>query len=284
MKMAEAKLQQYVAIDPHSSTGDSFAFIMKKQRGREPDFVMRFEPEDVVSRLPPPKDRPAQPTENIEPIDRVEPAQRAASEKPRQVINVAKPPDSPQVYLWAVSKHTGRSHARDAWELDLKKGERVKVLEEKGKDWFIVQDMRGVKGYAHGTWLDFKELRAHVDPREAYARWTADTERWLQLGAVRTFLRLSNYMDACAKDICKPLKQEGVGICAHDLHELLRGSSQYSLEFLKAQRNRYHPDKFARYCHPEHKEELKTKAQAFFVLFGVLMDWLENPPQDGNVG
>jgi hypothetical protein len=285
--MAEAKPQQYVAIDPHSPTGDSFAFIMKKQLDREPDFVVRFEPEDMVSRLPPPKDESVKP---IEPFKENRSAQSATTrlytdaESPRLDMEVAKRPAGPRVYLWAVSKRAGRSHATDSWELDLKKGQRVKVLEEKGRDWFIVQDMHGLMGYAHGSRLDFMELRAHVNPQEAYARWVVDTERWLQLGAVRTFLRLSSYMDACTRNMCKPLKREAVGVCAHDLQELLRGSGQYSMEFLKTQRNRYHPDKFARYCHPEHKDELKTHAEALFVLFGVLMDWMANPPEDGNIG
>ncbi|KAK7185731.1 hypothetical protein PSPO01_08417 [Paraphaeosphaeria sporulosa] len=42
----------YVAINPHSLTGGTFAFFEKAQDGCEPNFVLRFEPEDVVSRLP----------------------------------------------------------------------------------------------------------------------------------------------------------------------------------------------------------------------------------------
>ncbi|KAF2683020.1 hypothetical protein K458DRAFT_369169 [Lentithecium fluviatile CBS 122367] len=279
----------YVGMDPHSTTGDTFAFVMKKQAGREPDFVVRFEPEDMVSRLPLCKGEFSKPTDNLELVDTDEPTEPAATGlhanagPHRQVVNVAKPPDGTPAYRWAVSRRSGRSHASDTWELDLEKGKRVKVLEEKGNDWFIVQDGRGRKGYAHGSWLEFKEIHPHIDPREAYELWKADTDKWLQIGAIRTFPSPSRYMDACAKDICKPLKKEG-NICAHDLHELLRGSGKYSLEFLKAQRTRYHPDKFARYCHPEKKEELKSKAEALFVLFGVLMDWLENRPQKGQVG
>ena len=41
---------------------------------------------------------------------------------------------------------------------------------------------------------------------------------------------------------------------------------------MKEERIVWHPDKFARYCHTDHKEELKTYAQEMFVLYGVLMD------------
>ena len=257
---------------------------MKRQSGREPDFVTRFEPEEAVLRLP---NESVDPVEDVKSIEHGH-AQRDSKEShdgdasPLHAIKVVQPTGGLQAYRWAVSKYAGRSHSRDTWELDLKKGERVKVLDDRGKDWFLVENSHGIKGYAHGSWLDFRELRAHIDPREAYTRWTADTDKWLQLGAVRTFLSPTSYMNACTKDTCQPLKHEGVGVCVHDLHELLRGSGQYSLDFLRAQRNRYHPDKFARFCHPDYKEELKTKAEGLFVLFGVLMDRLENPLTDGN--
>jgi len=244
---------------------------------------MKLEPDEAVFRLPSPVKPTQQPVEHRE--TRPEPAQerQAAPASSRHITNIAKPGGPPRAYRWAVSKRAGRSHPRDSWELCLKKGERLKVLEDMGNDWVLVENKSGAKGYAHVSWLNFQELRAHVDPRGAYACWTADVEKWLQVGTIRNFLSPRSYMDACTKETCKPLKQEGVGICVHDLHELLRGSEQYSLDFLRAQRNRYHPDKFARYCHPEHKEELKAKAEGLFVLFGVLMDVLENAPLGGDI-
>jgi hypothetical protein len=240
---------------------------MKAQDGRESEFVLRFEPEVVVSRLHKKRDSPPD----------------LGLGNPHgfsQVINVPKNPEGLQVFQWAVSKHTGRSHVRDSWELELKKGERVKILKYMGNDWFLVEDRRRQNGWVHRAWLDFQQMIPHVDPRKAYARFTVDVEKMLKAGNIRTFPVLSRYMNACTKDVCSPLKQDThcLGICIHDLHELMRGSGDYCLETLKLERNKWHPDKFARYCHPEHREVLREKAQALFVLFGVLMDLLENPP------
>jgi hypothetical protein len=246
---------------------------------------MRFEPEEAVFRLPLPKHEPTRPVPEPTESTRRESVQqdRATSANFRHVVNAATSTGATQGYRWALSKRTGRPHQNDRWELYLEKGERIKVLGDRGNDWVLAENRLGLRGYAHLSWLDYKELRTHMDAGEAYARWTADVEKWLHCGEIRTFLSPSSYMNACAKKTCEPLKEEGVGICVHDLNDLLRGSEQYSTDFIRAQRNRYHPDKFARYCHPGNKEELKAKAEGLFVLFGVLMDWLENPPHSGNV-
>lgn len=255
----------YVAIDPHSQKGDTFMFIKKQQLGIEPAFVLKFESEDMISRVPP--SPPADATSGLPQI-------------PHQVVSHANHAEDPQHYHWAFSKRAGRPHPKESWELELKRGERVKVIKEMGRDWYVVLNRHGVKGWVHSSWLDFRGLQLHADPREAYARWTADTEKMLTTpGTIRNFPHLASYLDACAKDLCKAMKQDsrGIGICVHDLHELLRGSGQYSLDHLKAERNKWHPDKFARFCHPESRDDLKPKAEALFVLFGVLMDWMENP-------
>lgn len=148
-----------------------------------------------------------------------------------------------------------------------------------GKDWFIVENKGKEKGWAHRAWLDFQTMRKHIDRREAYARFTVDIEKLLKGGNICSFPDLSRYVDTCVKDACRPLKKDVdcLGICLHDLHELMQGSDNYNLETLKMERNKWHPDKFARFCHPDHREASREKAQAFFVLFGVLMDTLENP-------
>jgi hypothetical protein len=247
-------LPQHVSFDPHSATGDTFTFIKKQDPGKEADFVLQFEQQAMISRL-------AQLPEQV-----------VESEQDEQHVHIAKASTGPEAYQWAFAKHSGRSHPTDDWELKMKKGEKLKVLRDMGKGWYVVRNMQGEKGWAHSSQLDFKEQRSHVDPREAYTRWAADTEELLKPGAVRSFPQISGYMNACGKDGCQQVKQEPLGICAHDLYELLRGSGEYSLEFLKSQRNKWHPDKFARFCHPEHRDGLKPQAEALFVLFGVLMD------------
>ena len=184
------------------------------------------------------------------------------------------------MYRWAVSKRSGRSHASDSWELTLKKGERVKILKDMGKDWFLAENRQKEKGWVHKAWLDFQEMLPHVDPREAYARFTTDMEKLIRTGNIQSLPKVTRYMDACARDTCREMKMDarGLGICVHDLHELLRGSGEhgYTLEALRMERNKWHPDKFSRSCHPDHREYLREQAQALFVLIGVLMDALEN--------
>ncbi|KAJ4350046.1 uncharacterized protein N0V89_008667 [Didymosphaeria variabile] len=256
----------YVAINAHSPTGGTFAFFKKIRDGHEAEFILRFEPEDVVSRL-------------HEKQDALPEMREETSRASGQVVSVPKNLEGLQVFQWAISKHTGRSHAKDSWELDLKKGERVKILKYFGNDWFFVENRRGENGWVHKAWLDFQQMIPHVDPQEAYTQFTVDVEKMLKAGNICSFPDLSRYMSACTKDACSPLKKDThcLGICIHDLHELMCGSGEYDLDRLKMERHKWHPDKFARYCHPDHRDTLREKAQAVFVLFGVLMDILENP-------
>jgi hypothetical protein len=56
------------------------------------------------------------------------------------------------------------------------------------------------------------------------------------------------------------------------LEVLLRGSGSFSYEWLKEERNRWHPDRFRQLCDPGRSGALKLKAQQLFVLYGVLME------------
>ena len=209
-------------------------------------------------------------------IDSVSPNENPQND--HEAVSVRKNVDGLQEYYWGVSKHTGRSHRTDSWELELKKGERIKILKYMGNDWFLAENRRNDKGWVHRAWLDFQEMVPHVEPRQAYARFTADVDKLMKAGNIRSFPKLANYMNACAKVACNTLKKDPqqLSICVHDLHELMRGAGEYTLDTLKAERNKWHPDKFGRYCHPDHRDMLSEKAQALFVLFGVMMDVLEN--------
>lgn len=95
-------------------------------------------------------------------------------------------------------------------------------------------------------------------------------------GQLREFPPLRGYMNECANAACQALRTTTqTGICVHDLHTSLERSGQYSYDWLKEERNVWHPDKFARYCQPSHKEQLKVSAHEVFVLYGVLMDMCE---------
>jgi methylenetetrahydrofolate dehydrogenase (NADP+)/methenyltetrahydrofolate cyclohydrolase/formyltetrahydrofolate synthetase len=183
-------------------------------------------------------------------------------------------------FQWATSLKSGRPHQHaaelDTWELELKKGQRVKVLRDLGKDWYLVAGEKNQKGYVHGSWLDFNDHRFHEDPKTAWARFNDATQKILDEGKASEFPCMRSYVDVCTIDGCKAVKDDplSLGICAHDLMVLLEGSGCYSLEWIKDSRNMWHPDRFTRYCIPEHADGLKVMAQQLFVLYGILMEAL----------
>jgi hypothetical protein len=142
-----------------------------------------------------------------------------------------------------------------------------------GRDWFIAGGRRNVRGWIHGTWLEFCGSGVHQDPQSTYTLFQQDMRKLLVPGQLREFPPLREYMGSCSDAACQPLRGcTKLGICSHDLQTLLEGSGCYSYAWLKEERNVWHPDKFAMYCDPEHKERLKESAQEVFVLYGVLMD------------
>ncbi|KAF2475315.1 uncharacterized protein BDR25DRAFT_279346 [Lindgomyces ingoldianus] len=250
----------HVAINPHSPIGDDFLFIMKQLDGRDADFVLHIHPNDIASRL----------TE----VNKTTPSEKQQDHQ--QVIPLKSHPRKAPVFKWAKAKCSGRSHKDDIWELNLVKGEKVKVLQEQGDVWCVVEDTKGRKGWVPRIYLDFK-MRTANTPEDAYALWKEKTTKVFSEGNAKLFPDPSSFMDLCTKPECRRTKNDGMvlQICIHDLGMLLGGSGRYSYSFLKDERNQWHPDKFARFCHLNHREELKKKAEELFVLIGSLMDAME---------
>jgi len=237
-----------VAINAHAPSSEQFAIFKKQIPGDEVSFVLHMGQEPVRARLP-----------NV-------------SYSVRAIAQKTAPPPFP----WAVCTKSGRPHGAtgDTWELLLKKGQVIKVLERTQADWYIVVDYKGAKGYAHGSWLDFDHPRLHcVDARAAWLRFANDSAS-MRVGPVSQFLRMADYVAVCTRAGCKRTKEDQacLGICAHDLEVLLRGSDKYCYEWLKEERNMWHPDRFSQFCVPARSGALKLKAQQLFVLYGVLME------------
>lgn len=248
----QSKTSQLVALDPHAPVGDAFAFFKKQHDAEEAPFVIRFHGDTTHT---------------------AEALQRAPPVEDTRLQHVEPTPSNPKFFRWAICKRSGRPHPLDTWELELQKNQKVKATEDKGNNWYIAEGERGVRGWVHGTWLAFCGSKVQEDCRSTYAQFQDDMRKLLVPGQLRTFPRLGDYMSVCFNAACEPLKGNSqVGICLHDLQTLLEGSGCYCFDWLKEERNIWHPDKFARYCHPKHKEELKNSAQEVFVLYGVLMD------------
>jgi methylenetetrahydrofolate dehydrogenase (NADP+)/methenyltetrahydrofolate cyclohydrolase/formyltetrahydrofolate synthetase len=224
--------------------------IKKKGFGYEAPFILRIDQEPVHSNIP------------------------TADQRLQHLASLADDTH----FKWAVSLKSGRSHQHaaelDTWELELKKGQRVKVLKDMGQGWYLVAGKKDIKGYVHGSWLDFKDRRFHEDPKTAWGRFDDATKKILEEGQISEFPCMRDYVNTCTMEGCQAVKDDplSLGICTHDLMVLLEGSGCYALEWIKDSRNMWHPDRFTRYCMPEHADRLKVMAQQLFVLYGVLME------------
>jgi methylenetetrahydrofolate dehydrogenase (NADP+)/methenyltetrahydrofolate cyclohydrolase/formyltetrahydrofolate synthetase len=246
---SKTNMSQYVAINPHPPTSEKFAFIKTQRDEEAAPFIVHFGTNDMHTRLP-----------------------RATSTdaSTQQLIQETEPVTPPR---WAVSKRTGRPNPKDSWELELKKGERVQIMRDCGRDWYIVKDSKSIRGYAHRSWLDFRLTKASADPKPDYAQFEENMRQLLVPGQLRNFPPVLDYLGVCSEDVCLVDKEDAIPrLCIHNLETLLETSGEYSYEWLKEERNVWHPDKFARFCHPNFQKDLKTEAQELFVMYGVLMD------------
>jgi hypothetical protein len=55
-------------------------------------------------------------------------------------------PSKAREYRRARCTRSGRPHPTDNWELMIKRGEELKVLEDRGRGWFVAENARGEKG------------------------------------------------------------------------------------------------------------------------------------------
>lgn len=220
--------------------------IKKQTPSEEAPFIANFPGEPIHTRMPPPVDRRLQAIEAV-------------------------PENVP--FRWAWSIRSGRPH-RDEWELELKEGQRVKVLTEESRDWFIAANSKGIKGYVHASWLDFSTRQFYEDAKATWLKYTNDVKQIIATTPISDFLTMTDYVDMCTAPGCRGVKEDpmALGICVHDLTVLLKGSGCFTLQGVKNLRNMWHPDKFAQYCKPEHVGHLKLMAQQLFVLHGVVME------------
>ncbi|KNG51662.1 hypothetical protein TW65_01059 [Stemphylium lycopersici] len=258
-------------ISPYSNEGDTFALIKQQSPGHDPPFIVHFEGEPVHSNLEQyhtaaPENVPSS-SNSVARNDGTCPDQRV------QPTSAKREEAAPS--RMATSKKFGRPHSLEERELKLKKGERVTVIETMGRDWFMGVNTKGIKGYVHGSWLDFDERKMYKDGKAAaYLQFRDDMKRLLVPGGLHDFPVMTNYVNACDKVDCKRRKEDpsSLGICIHDLGTLLSASDSYSYEWLKDGRNLWHPDRFARFCQAGQAERLKLRAECMFVMYGKLMD------------
>jgi methylenetetrahydrofolate dehydrogenase (NADP+)/methenyltetrahydrofolate cyclohydrolase/formyltetrahydrofolate synthetase len=270
-------------LSPHAENGETFVFIKKLSTGLDAPFVVGFEGEPLHSNLEDASDAPIPSDFRSGSLINNESSQTPSTlpivndgspTSDQRMQHMARSPEEPVPFQWATAKKSGRPHGADAWEAELRKGEKIKVIRDMGRDWFVVVDRKGVKGYVHGSWIDFGDRAVHKDSKVAYGQFQGDLQRLLIPGQLQRFPAMTSYVDECTKPDCQSLKENvsSLGICVHDLLVLLQGSGKYSYEWLKEGRNVWHPDRFARFCHSDQMEGLKLKAEQMFVMYGILME------------
>ncbi|KAI4956932.1 hypothetical protein J4E86_005404 [Alternaria arbusti] len=268
----------YVFISPHAEKGETFVFIKKHSVGLDAPFVVGFEREAIHTNL---EHTSNTSTPSSSRSSTVKDNESDGNELPapafeQRVQHIPGKPEEPVPFQWATVKKSGRPHKADNWEVELRKGDKVKVIRDEGRDWFVAIDRKGFKGYVHGSWIEFGDRTMHKDPKAVYIQFQQDLQTLLTPVQLQQFPAMSSYVDECTRPECQPLKESvsvsSLGICFHDLLALLQGSGKYSYEWLKETRNLWHPDRFARFCHPDHVEGLKLKAEQMFVMYGILMD------------
>ncbi|KAF2877560.1 hypothetical protein BDV95DRAFT_559558 [Massariosphaeria phaeospora] len=77
----------------------------------------------------------------------------------------------------------------------------------------------------------------------------------------------------CSLPVCHSTKSdsEGLRACKHDVELLLRASGQYSYEWLRQERIRWHPDRFGRLCEESFRESgTKLAEEMFKIIDGLL--------------
>jgi len=98
------------------------------------------------------------------------------------------------------------------------------------------------------------------------------------------FPYLPSTVTTCNLTACTILKSEPESIhaCQHDVEKLLRASGLYSYEWLRQERLRWHPDRFARLCEEEWRETGKKLAGEMFKLMSVLIEDLKSRTGEGS--
>jgi hypothetical protein len=88
-----------------------------------------------------------------------------------------------------------------------------------------------------------------------------------------SFPYLPPALTICVIPVCMQYKMDtrGLRACKHDVERLLRASGLYNKEWLKAERIRWHPDRFGRLCEVGFRDEGRRLSEEMFKLVDALL-------------
>ena len=109
--------------------------------------------------------------------------------------------------------------------------------------------------------------------KSLYNTWRAKcAEDFASMKTLKTFPHIPVSECTCNETLCQIFKsKELLKACVHDVGRFLRLSEQYSADWLRVERNEWHPDKFGRRCDPEFLSEIQQKGAMMFTMYGQLI-------------
>lgn len=164
----------------------------------------------------------------------------------------------------------------------MRKNERFALLSREGDFWYIARNRRGEEGYIPSVYITVDGTR----PAEIlYKAWREGCDRLMAAGAITlddwAALHVPKQAIRCEELGCRAWKGAGDGkagrsssanVCVHDLTSFFESEVSYGIEWLKTERLRWHPDRFAARCKPEAREELSRRASHMFKTMSKLYD------------
>ncbi|KAF2094383.1 hypothetical protein NA57DRAFT_60429 [Rhizodiscina lignyota] len=199
----------------------------------------------------------------------------------------------------ATAAHT----PRDGTELPVSRGQRFTLLSKEGEWWYIVRDGRGREGYVPAALIAVDQPDAII---ALYKQWKETCDQLLERGqlsvrewdvmaipkqvihcnqlgckvsraqvnnsSARSESPLSTRFDSATSDKHHDITEPTVGICVHDLEPFLQADPEYSAEWLKRQRNSWHPDQFQKRCAPHARDTLGKIGTQMFSLMSMLVE------------
>lgn len=135
------------------------------------------------------------------------------------------------------------------------------------------------KGHTGQSAKERELEKAHAD----YRTWQKDCDAYFAMQNKSTFISFPKPAQPCRDQGCVSRRKDtkNLATCKHEVASLYKGSGKNLVALLKAERVRWHPDKFGRGCAVEKRSELQSKAsQMFVILQEILAD--ENKVQGNN--
>jgi hypothetical protein len=188
---------------------------------------------------------------------------------------------------------TAAHKPRDVLELELKKHQKLLLLEPKGDWWYIARLRNGKEGWVPSKhirilpqldkymvgklfleWHDKKEDAFGDGNLKVGTEKAQDGKRDEKLGK-ETFPFPPPEVDVCDKVTCKLRKAErGLGVCVHDMEMFLKAGfgEVYGAKCLWVESLNWHPDHVGRKCKGDWMGEGKKVAGEMYVILGELIE------------